>query len=78
MIKSRYLRLFSGIATGALLMWVVTSCEGPAGPDGKDGKDGLNGKDANATCTKCHNPNVVTAKATQFELSKHYTGTVAE
>lgn len=78
MIKSNFFRLFTGISIGALLMWMNTSCEGPMGPDGKNGSDGTNGKDANATCTKCHNPSVVTAKATQFELSKHFTGTVAE
>ena len=59
-------------------MWMTTSCEGPAGPDGKDGTNGMNGKDANATCTQCHNPTVVTAKVTQYELSKHFFGTTAE
>jgi hypothetical protein len=75
MVKSNCFKLITSISVGALMMWITTSCEGPMGPDGKNGMDG---KDANATCTKCHNPSVVTAKATQFELSKHSTGTVAE
>lgn len=78
MVKSRCLKLLMGIMSGSLLMWVLTSCEGPMGPDGKDGSNGTNGVDANATCTKCHNQGVVTAKATQFELSKHFFGTTAE
>jgi len=81
MIRSRCLRLITGIAASLLLMWVVTSCEGPMGPDGKagtNGTNGTNGIDANANCTKCHNPTVVTAKVTQYELSKHFFGTTAE
>ena len=81
MVKSNIFRLITGVATGTLLIGIITSCEGPMGPDGKNGSDGTNGKngiDANATCTQCHNPNVVTQKATQFELSKHSFGTTAE
>ncbi len=56
--------LFSGVI-------VVASCEGPRGLPGKDGVD------ANETCKECHNPTVVDAKATQFELSKHSFGEAA-
>ena len=54
--------------------FILTSCEGPMGPAGKDG---LAGTDANETCKECHNPDVVDAVATQFELSKHSYGEAA-
>jgi hypothetical protein len=54
--------------------FILTSCEGPMGPAGKDG---LPGVDANETCKECHNPTVVDAVATQFELSKHSYGEAA-
>jgi hypothetical protein len=58
-------RLFSVIfATGFLF----TACEGPAGPAGKD---------ANESCTQCHNSAGVDSVSTQFELSKHSFGEVA-
>jgi hypothetical protein len=48
--------------------FLFTACEGPAGPAGKD---------ANETCTLCHNPTSVDAKVTEFELSKHGYGEAA-
>jgi hypothetical protein len=44
---------------------------------GPAGKDGLAGTEANETCKECHNPDVVDAVATQFELSKHSYGEAA-
>ncbi len=62
------IRLFAVIfATGFLF----TACEGPAGPAGTPGKD------ANESCTQCHNSAGVDSVSTQFELSKHSYGTVA-
>ena len=77
MVKSKYLRLFTGIATGALLMWVVTSCEGPMGPDGKPGTNGTNGTngiDANSSCLTCHTQANWDTLTNQYHLSKHYYG----
>ena len=69
MFKSNFFRLFTGTTIGALLMWLGTSCEGPAGPDGK------NGQDANATCTQCHNNNSpLTVKMAQYSKSVHAEG----
>ncbi|MCX6255418.1 MAG: hypothetical protein NTV31_13195 [Bacteroidia bacterium] len=48
--------------------FVLTSCEGPMGPIGKD---------ANESCKECHNPDVVDAKAVQFDFSKHSFGEAA-
>ena len=59
------IRLFAVIFTTGFL---VTACEGPAGPAGKD---------ANESCTQCHNSAGVDSVSTQFELSKHGYGTVA-
>jgi len=59
------IRLFAVIFTTGFL---VTACEGPAGPAGKD---------ANESCTQCHNSAGVDSVSTQFELSKHSYGTVA-
>jgi len=58
-------------------MSIATACtkEGPAGPAGDAGKDGV---DANETCKMCHNPESVDKIATQFTLSKHEFGVVAE
>lgn len=44
---------------------------------GPTGENGLNGSDANETCKECHNPTMVTQKATEFELSKHFYGEAA-
>jgi hypothetical protein len=74
MFKSNYFRLMTGLVSGAFFMWAATSCEGPAGKDGTNGIDGLAGT---ASCIKCHNPSVVDAKATQYQLSKHSFGTTA-
>jgi hypothetical protein len=48
--------------------FALASCEGP---------QGLPGDDANESCKECHNPAVVTQKATEFELSKHSYGEAA-
>ncbi|MCK9421076.1 MAG: hypothetical protein M0Q38_00570 [Bacteroidales bacterium] len=59
---------------------MFTSCtkegpQGPAGPNGKDGTNGTNGKDANATCTQCHNwSDTIVAKIFQYDASQHATG----
>jgi hypothetical protein len=53
---------------------VITGCEGPMGPAGTAGIDG---KDANATCTQCHNSTGVDSVSLQFELSKHAYGETA-
>jgi hypothetical protein len=65
---NRYLNYLSGLAISAMLF---VACEGPMGPNGNDGAD------ANETCKKCHNPNVVEAMATQYHLSKHSWGEAA-
>ena len=44
---------------------VFTACEGPAGPPGKD---------ANESCTQCHNSTGVDSVSLQFEYSKHASG----
>jgi hypothetical protein len=62
------IRLFAVIFTTGFLF---TACEGPAGPAGTPGKD------ANESCTQCHNSAGVDSVSTQFELSKHSYGTVA-
>ncbi len=54
--------------------FILASCEGPRGLTGDSGQDGI---DANETCKACHNPTVVDAKATQYELSKHSYGEAA-
>lgn len=59
------IRLFAVIFTTGFLF---TTCEGPAGPAGKD---------ANESCTQCHNSAGVDSVTTQFELAKHSYGTVA-
>jgi hypothetical protein len=65
------IRLISALTIAG---FVLASCEGPMGPKGDNGADGADGIDANETCKECHNPDVVTKKATQFELSKHSFG----
>jgi hypothetical protein len=82
MTKKIYYQVITTLFLGGAL-FLSTSCEGPAGPAGKDGVNGadglagLPGKDANETCKLCHNPTVVQAKATQYELSKHSFGETA-
>lgn len=49
--------------------FILASCEGPQGSPGKD---------ANENCIKCHNPEKVTAKVTEFEHSLHFTGEAFE
>lgn len=48
--------------------FILTSCEGPMGPAGKD---------ANETCTQCHNSAGVDSVLTQFAFSKHEYGEAA-
>jgi hypothetical protein len=47
----------------------LASCEGPAGPAGKD---------ANESCTLCHNSDVVETKAIEFDHSLHFQGEAFE
>jgi hypothetical protein len=47
----------------------LASCEGPAGPAGKD---------ANESCTLCHNSTVVEKKAIEFDHALHFSGTAFE
>ncbi|HEX4934480.1 MAG TPA: hypothetical protein VFV33_14925 [Gemmatimonadaceae bacterium] len=59
---------------------VLAACEGPVGPagaDGKNGIDGINGKDANSVCLTCHGNVTMLARTTEYELSKHFTGTTS-
>jgi len=59
---------------------LLAACEGPAGPagaDGKDGTNGTNGKDANSVCMTCHGNATMLARTTEYELSKHFTGTTS-
>lgn len=51
--------------------------EGPPGPKGTDGTNGTNGKDANTVCLTCHSTANMTAKETQYQLSKHFYGTTS-
>jgi hypothetical protein len=54
--------------SSAMVMSLVSSCEGP---------EGIAGKDANESCTQCHKSDVVEIVAAQFELSKHSYGEAA-
>jgi hypothetical protein len=49
--------------------FLFTACEGPAGPAGKD---------ANESCTTCHNSTVVEIKAIEYEHALHFSGTAFE
>ena len=62
---------------GMVLLTFVTACikQGPPGETGAAGTNGTNGKDANSTCLTCHTTANMTAKQTQYELSKHFFGT---
>lgn len=53
----------------AVISLLLISCEGPMG---------LAGKDANESCTKCHNPEVTGSKAIEFSHSLHYEGEAFE
>jgi hypothetical protein len=68
------------LMASAAIMISLTGCnkEGPAGANGKDGADGTNGLDANETCKLCHVSTVVDRISTEFQMSKHETGVVAE
>ena len=58
-----------------IIFFSACTKEGPMGPAGKDGTNGTNGT---AGCVTCHNSQKVEARVTQFELSKHSYGVVAE
>ena len=49
-----------------VVVFILTSCEGPMGPSGKD---------ANESCILCHNTPNQDAKLAEYHLSKHYYGT---
>lgn len=49
--------------------FILTSCEGPMGPAGKD---------ANESCTTCHNSKVVEAKVIEYDHSLHFSGEAFE
>jgi len=49
-----------------VVVFILTSCEGPMGPSGKD---------ANESCILCHNTPNQDAKLAEYHLSKHYFGT---
>jgi hypothetical protein len=68
------------LMASAAIMISLTGCnkEGPAGANGKDGSNGTNGLDANETCKLCHTATVVDRVSTEFQMSKHETGVVAE
>jgi len=82
MTRKIYYQLFTALFLGVVL-FLTTSCEGPAGPagingtpgvDGKDGNDGLNGKDANTACLVCHTQANMDTIRNQYHLSKHFYG----
>ena len=70
-------RILHSLSLLLSIAFIFSACEGPMGPAGPPGANGTNGKDANQTCTLCHNQNVVEKKETEYELSKHFYGTVA-
>lgn len=53
----------------AAVALLLSSCEGPMG---------MAGKDANESCTKCHNPEVTGAKSIEYAHSVHYEGEAFE
>ena len=73
-------RFFKLAIFAVALMAFGAACvkEGPPGQTGAagtNGTNGTNGKDANATCLTCHSTANMTAKETQYQLSKHFFGT---
>ena len=63
------------MVSAACLMFTSCTKEGPAGTAGKNGTDG---KDANATCTQCHNfADTLIVKIFQYDASKHASGSTA-
>jgi len=71
--------ILSGIMVMAVSGLIFIGCtkEGPQGPQGTAG---TNGKDANATCTLCHNfSDTIVVKMFQYNASKHASAsTIAE
>lgn len=66
MRKITVLSLTAGVAMMTGLLFTGCTKEGPAGADGKD---------ANATCTQCHNfSDTIVAKIFQYDASQHATG----
>ena len=49
--------------------YILTSCEGKIGPAGKD---------ANESCTTCHNSTIVEAKVIEYDHSLHFSGEAFE
>ncbi len=70
-------RFFKLAIFAVALMSFGTACvkQGPPGVNGADGANGAAGKDANSTCLTCHTTANMTAKQSQYELSKHFFGT---
>lgn len=72
--------IFTAGLVCSVVMIIFTACtkegpQGPAGPAGKDGTNGTNGKDANATCTQCHNwSDSLVTKIFQYDASRHSLG----
>ncbi|MBL0170527.1 MAG: hypothetical protein IPP90_07305 [Gemmatimonadaceae bacterium] len=62
---------------------MLAACEGPMGPagtsgeDGSNGTNGTNGKDANSVCLSCHASLNMAARNSEYQLSKHFTGTTS-
>jgi len=76
-MKKLLLLVLSGIMVMAVSGLIFVGCtkEGPQGPAGANGS---NGKDANATCTLCHNfSDTVIVKIFQYDASKHASGSTA-
>ncbi|HRR93186.1 MAG TPA: hypothetical protein P5348_04300, partial [Bacteroidales bacterium] len=59
----------STLIAAAAVALLLSSCEGPMG---------MAGKDANESCTKCHNPEVTGAKSIEYAHSVHYEGEAFE
>ena len=78
-MKRLLLLVLSGIMVMAVSGLIFIGCtkEGPQGPAGANG---TNGKDANATCTLCHNfSDTIIVKMFQYDASKHASAsTIAE
>jgi len=57
------------VLCSAMIMSLVTSCEGP---------QGIAGKDANESCIQCHNSEGVQVKSIEYTHSMHYEGEAFE
>lgn len=74
MRKSNLLFSMSLLTALIFSVAVFTNCKGPKGDEGPAGTDGV---DANETCKLCHNPDVVSKIAAEFDFSKHHYGEAA-